>query len=176
MSDVVPAVPANGPVDPPQNAPADPPQNAPVNEGEGKGEDTRDAEIAELRRQLEAAKPILQAHKDAEEANKTELQKAQERAAQLESELTASREAAARATVAAKTGLAPEVVALLQGATEADLLAAAEKVKAAVGPVPPSLRNKPAPRVGGPGSSSGGEGDASDPAKLAERIRAQMPY
>ncbi|MFJ6019786.1 hypothetical protein ACIQFP_10595 [Nocardiopsis alba] len=142
---------------------------------DNQGGDQRDAEIAELKRQLEEAAPILRAHREAEEANKTELQKVQDRAAELERELTASREAAARANVAAKTGLSPDVVALLNGATEADLLAAAEKVKAAAAPSSPSLRRKPSPTVGEGGSSAGGESDVTDPAKLAEAIRKRMP-
>lgn len=173
---------------PPEPSPSAPviPETTPTGEvtpaapeptpGEGDQADKRDAEIAELKRQIEAAAPVLKAHADAEEASKSELQKAQDRAAQLESDLAASREAASRATVAAKTGLAPEIVALLNGADEASLLAAAEQIKSAAGPQPPNLRQKPAPKVGAAGSAASGEGDISDPAKLAAAIRAHMPY
>lgn len=165
---------------------APPVDGAPVGEGApvagDQGEDTgggdaRDAEIAELRRQLAEVAPIVQAHREAEDANKSDLQRAQERAAQLEAELTAAREASARATVAARTGLPTDVVALLQGATEEDLMAAAEKVKAAVaatGSAPRTLRGRPVPRVGGSGSTGGGDVDADSPEKLAAEIRKRM--
>ena len=149
----------------------EPTEEAPKDEG---GDD-RDAQIAELRRQLDEAAPILQAHKDAEEAQKSEIQKANERADSLESELTKLRDEAARARVAEKTGLPSEIVGLLAGSSEEDLLQAAEKVASTRGDSGLKSRSKP---LVGPGASKGGaeDADATDPAALAAAIRKRMPY
>lgn len=154
--------------------PAEPAEKAPEVRADSKAEDAdKDsaARIAELQRRLDEAAPILQAHKDAEEARKSELQKATERAESLETELSKLRDEAARARVAEKTGLSSVQVALLKGATEAELLKAAE-VFAAKG----SLRSKSTPTVGNGPSSGGSEPDTDTPAALADRIRKAMPY
>lgn len=132
----------------------------------------KDAEIAELRRKLDEAAPIIQAHADAEEQNKSELQKSNERAESLEAELTKLRDEAARARVAERTGLPSDVVALLNGATEEQILKAAEKVARAK----PQLHTRPSPAIGS-GPSKGDEDTGPvDPRKLAEAIRKRMPY
>ena len=135
-------------------------------------EDDKDAQIAELRKQLEDAQPILQAHAEAEEQNKTDLQKANERAEGLEAELTRLRDEAARARVAEKTGLSSDVVALLNGSTEEEILKAAEKVVKAR----PRLHSRSEPVTGaGPSKGSPTENKPS-PSKLADAIRKRMPY
>src|SRR5690606_4591775 len=136
--------------------------------------DGRDARIAELEKRLADAEPILKAHADAEEARKTELQKANERAAALERELSAAREAAARSKVAAETGLSADVVALLRGSTEEELMAAARKV--ADGRPSANLRTRTRPTVGAGASQPGSEPSGESPEELAKRIRKAMPY
>src|SRR5690606_9203244 len=132
--------------------------------------DGRDARIAELEKRLADAEPILKAHADAEEARKTERQKANERAAALERELSAAREAAARSKVAAETGLSADVVVLLRGSTEEELMAAARQV--AYGRSPANLLTLTPPTVGTGSGEPGGE----SPEELAKRIRKAMPY
>ncbi|WP_431888744.1 hypothetical protein [Nocardiopsis alba] len=131
------------------------------------------ARIAELQRQLDEAAPILQAHKDAEDARKSELQRANERAAELEAERDRLRDEASRARVAEATGLTSAQVAFLRGSTEDELMKAA---KAFASAAPSGLRTRSTPTVGNGASSAGSEPDKDTPAAMAEKIRAAMPY
>lgn len=167
---------ASGPKDDaPEETPVSAPEG-PTDEGADPVPDVPDApdeRIAALQRQLDEAAPILQAHKDAEEARKTELQKATERAESLETELSKLRDEAARARVAEATGLTSEQVAHLKGGTEEELTAAATAF--ASGRSGLSTRSRP---VVGAGASKGGpeNADVTDPAALAAAIRKRMPY
>lgn len=139
--------------------------------------DPRDAEIAELRRQLEAAAPILQAHKAAEDARKTDAERAADRIAELESALAAAQLESARARVAEATGLPLAVVARLAGSTEDEIRAAADEVAKLAAGSRPKLSARSRPVVGGePGKASSSDEDVVDPAKLAEAIRKRLPY
>lgn len=139
--------------------------------------DPRDAEIAELRRQLEAAAPILQAHKDAEDAKKSDAQRAADRIAELETALAAAQLDSARARVAEATGLPLAVVAKLAGSTEDEIRAAADEVAKLAAGSRPKLSTRSRPVVGGePGKAGSSDEDAVDPVKLAEAIRKRLPY
>lgn len=65
-------------------------------------------DAAKYRTELRAAQPIVDAHNKAEEANKTEVQKATERAEQLAQELAARDHALNRLQVAHKYGIPEE--------------------------------------------------------------------
>ena len=158
------------PVEP--ETPVEPaPEPAPV--------DDSAATIAALRAELEAAKPILEAHQKAEDENKSELQREREAREQLETQLAESRRKELHATVAEKTGIPAAVVASFSGATEEDLVAAVEAAKAAVtaaaAPAPANLHSRPKPVVGGGGSKGGGDTEDT-PAALAAKVRAAMGY
>lgn len=140
----------------------------------GREPDPRDAEIAELKRRLADAEPILKAHREAEDAKRSDLERATSRIAELEQENAKLHARLMRASVAEKTGLPLEVVAALAGETEAELLQAAELV---AGARRANLAERPRPRVGAGASRSGAEPeDAADPATLAAAIRKRMPY
>lgn len=62
-------------------------------------------EAKNLRDRLKESEPLVQAAREAEEANKTELQRAQERAQQLETDLAAANLAAERNGYAARFGI-----------------------------------------------------------------------
>lgn len=140
----------------------------------GREPDPRDAEIAELKRRLADAEPILKAHREAEDAKQSDLERATSRITELEQENAELHARLMRASVAEKTGLPLEVVAALAGDTEEALLKAAELV---AGARRGSLGERPRTRVGAGASRGGAEPeDAADPAKLAAEIRKQMPY
>jgi hypothetical protein len=81
------------------------------------------AEAARFRKQVEA---IEAERKAKEEAEMTELQKAQKRAAELEAKLTALELAQKRREIAEKVGLPPALAARLQGASDEELEADAK--------------------------------------------------
>lgn len=156
---------------------ATPAEDAKTPETADSAPDPRDAEIAELRRQLEAAAPILQAYKDAEDAKKSDEQRAADRIAELEKALAAAQMESARARVAEATGLPLAVVSKLAGSTEEEIRAAADEVVKLIAGNRPKLSTRSRPVVGGgPGKAGPSDEDAVDPVKLAEAIRKRLPY
>ncbi|MFK0290331.1 hypothetical protein ACIQU6_07590 [Streptomyces sp. NPDC090442] len=132
--------------------------------------DTRDAEIAALRKQIEEAAPILQAHKDAEEARKSEAQKLTEALEAARAEAADARRVVMRAKVAEATGLPSDVVALLSGNSEEDLMGAAKAVAAISSPRGSGLPKRPTPTVS-TGQEKPEAPEVVDPRKLAAAIR-----
>lgn len=89
-----------------------------------------------------------------EEANKSEIQKATERAEAAEAALAASKAEALRLSVAAKHGITGDYLDLLHGADEESLEAVAQKLaplinKAPSGPVVPTQGDTPSKLAGG---------------------------
>lgn len=99
------------------------------------------AEAAEWRRKFREAEPIVQAHNEAEEAAKTELQRATDRAAEAE-RVAATREAELNVLrAAAKHGIPEEDYDLLGSGTPEELDARAARLAArypsSTAPTPP---------------------------------------
>ena len=176
-----PAPPAPGgpPAAPP--APAQPPAPAPA---EGDLEEPFDpdrarqkihktnAEAAALRARLKAAEDQLAAH---EEAGKTEVQRATDRAAAAEQRAADLEQQVLRAEVAAEHGLTPAQAKRLVGATREELAADAAELIAEFGqqssggaPVAPPARPTSAPVAGT--SDPTQTAIELDPAKLADAV------
>ncbi|MGY1436693.1 hypothetical protein [Streptomyces reniochalinae] len=140
-------------------------------ESGGSGEDTA-AELERLRAQLAEVAPIVQAHKDAEEARKTEEQKLREALESAERERDEASRVLMRREVADETGLSPAVVDLLTGATKDELLKAANEV---VSHTKGRVGTRPAPKVGG-GKDAVKTDDDIDPVALAKAIAKRARF
>lgn len=82
--------------------------------------------------------------KEYEDRDKTEQQKLEERAAEAEKAAANALRELTRVRVAAQQGLTPDLAARLQGDTEEELTADAEKLKQLLGtPAPPSFDSGP---------------------------------
>lgn len=128
----------------PESTPADAPKASPTPpsdepNADGKPELTLDQALAELEKARKQAaryrnernelKPLADKHREAEEATKTEAQKASERIAALEAENQTMLLAAKRAELAASTGVPAD---LLRGSTIEELTEHAEALKTAL--------------------------------------------
>lgn len=133
------------------------------------------AEIERLKAQLAEAAPILQAHKDAEEASKTAEEKLRDELAAAQRERDEAKRAVMLREVADETGLSADVVTLLQGATREELLAAAKKV-ADGSKVRKGAPGRPNPTVGGGTDAKPTDDDEIDPAKLAAAIAKRVRF
>jgi hypothetical protein len=164
-----PAVPAT-----PPTAPATDPGKAPTFTGEFDPE--RAARLVEnLRTELEEAKAKIRAREDAE---KTDLQKAQERAEAAEAALVKATLDTATAKAAQAHKIPDDLLEFITGATAEEIeakakrlgekLAATDGTPADNGTGTPSTR--PTPRLV-PGQGSGDTGSTFDPAAIAKAAR-----
>lgn len=87
-------------------------------------------ENASWRTKYREAEPILKAHQEAEDAAKSELEKASERAAAAEARVAELESAAVLAEVAGAHGIAPENYDLLGSGTREELEARAQRIAA----------------------------------------------
>jgi hypothetical protein len=138
--------------------------------GSGGAEST--AEVERLRAQLAEYAPIVQAHKDAEEARKTEEQKLRDALESAERERDEAARVLMRREVADETGLSAAVVDLLSGATKDELLKAANEV---VAHTKGRVGSRPAPKVGG-GKDAVKTEDDIDPVALARAIAKRARF
>lgn len=131
-----------------------------ADDGDLSPEDLR-AELSKVRR--EAAKyrternelrPLAEKARQAEEANKTELEKAQEKLAALEAENSEVKLTALRSRVASDKGVP---AALLSGSTEEELTASADALLEFAGAKKEQTKAKGAPYVPSVGRGSGGD-------------------
>ncbi|MGV9263149.1 hypothetical protein ACWDRR_00630 [Kitasatospora sp. NPDC003701] len=132
------------------------------------------AQVAELTARLAEAEPILKAHADAEEAAKTDLQRATDRADAAERKAAELARSALLRTLADETGLPVEAMTRIQGATEDEMRADATALAALLG-ARPKLKTRPAPVAGG-GGGVPDDGASVDPRKLAAAIRRLRKY
>jgi hypothetical protein len=138
------------------------------------GDADTSAELERLRTQLAEVAPIVQAHKDAEEARKTEEQKLRDALEGAERERDEARRGLMLREVAEESGLASDVVALIQGATKDELLAAAQKI--AEQSKGKGVGARPTPRVGGGVDAPPNDSDDIDPVKLARAIAKRVRF
>jgi hypothetical protein len=133
------------PADPP---PADPPKDTPTEKVDDLPQWARDAitkannDAAKYRTQLREAEPIVKAHKETEERNKTELQRATEQAAQFQKDLAERDHRLNLMTVAHKYGVPEKDFDLLGSGTLEEMEARAVRqaplwASAPVSPPPP---------------------------------------
>jgi hypothetical protein len=111
-------------------------------------------EAARYRTERNELRPLAEKARQVEEANKTELEKAQEKLAALEAEATEAKQSALRSRVASAKGV-PE--SLLSGTTEEELTAAADALLEFAGTAKEQSKSKGAPYVPSVGRSSGGD-------------------
>lgn len=120
----------NQPASAENHSPAD--DNAPADQAGDEKQDTFDRayveklrkEAAKYRNQAKELEPLAQKMRELEESQKTDLEKARERIAQLEADAAAAKTQALRAKVAAANGVP---VDLLPGEGDEDALTAAAK-------------------------------------------------
>lgn len=110
-------------------------------------------EAAKYRTERNELRPLAQKAKEAEEAGKSELQKAQERIAALEAEKQATILAATRAELAAKHGVPADLIA---GADEDSMVESAAALAAFVEKRLAEKAQPHLPAVGSVGRDSGG--------------------
>ncbi|WP_433224474.1 hypothetical protein [Microtetraspora malaysiensis] len=132
------------------------------------------AVIADLRAKLAEVEPIVQAHKDAEDARKTVEEKLREDLAAAQRERDDAQRAVMLSEVAEETGLPVKVVKRLVGATKDELMAAAKEI-AEVSGKRGATSARPNPTVGG-GTDSTSEPESLDPAKLAAAITKRARF
>lgn len=111
-------------------------------------------EAAASRKRLEA---FEQAEQERKQAEMTELEKAQQKAAQLESELTTLRLKDLQRQAAKEAGIPADLSERLRGATLEDLKADAEELAKLL---PKSAKTPPTVPATNPGAASNGETDA----------------
>lgn len=132
-------------------------------------------EIERLKAQLAEVAPIVQAHKDAEEARKTAEEKLRDELSAAQRERDEAMRGLMLREVAEETGLSSDVVSLIQGATKDELLAAASKIadqtKARKG-----TPARPNPTVGGGADAKSTDSDEIDPVKLAAAIAKRVRF
>jgi len=123
----------------------------------------RNKENQSLRARLKELEPLAAKAREADEANKTEVQKATDARAAAERERDDARLELLRRDVAAKAGLPAELAARLRGSTEAELTADAKELlkllpaRTTSPRAVPELRSGalPPPPAGAGGGSSG---------------------
>lgn len=141
--------------------------------------------VADERRKLEA-KAKADAQKAAQDAEQAALEKNAEfqklyeaekqKVAALEQQVKQLHIQALRAKIGIEVGLPPEISDRLQGDTEEEVRADAEKLKAVLPKQPDGEEDKPAPKGtpsgGKPGSSSKPTGSAEDKKRATELVSA----
>ena len=147
-----------------------PPATGQAPNWEGNFDPERAAKLVEnLRRERDEARSKLKTREDAE---KSDLQKAQERAKELADELAADRKANAAKAYKLPASLAQH----LTGSTKAEIEASAKALAEELGIAPdadelPALPGRPKPRLT-PGHGTPNDGPAFDPAAVAKAARA----
>lgn len=131
------------------------------------------AEAKTLRKELSEFK---KAQEQAEEAEKTELQKAIDRAEKAEGSVSEARSELWRLRAAAKHGIPEDLLDLLRGESEEDVLGVAERLaKRLTGETKTSPDSRPRPRLKS-GESGGDEAPAPSPDEIAKRVRERLNY
>lgn len=121
-------------------------------------------EAAKYRTERNALKPLADKAREAEEAGKTELERAEERIAALEAEKRASEQAAIRARLAADAGVPVE---LIGGDDEEQMTASAQALKAFIDKRVSEAGGPKLPAVGAVGRDGDGHTDKDT---MARRI------
>ncbi|MFJ9574335.1 hypothetical protein [Streptomyces bacillaris] len=129
-------------------------------------------ELERLRKELEAARPILAAHAEAEEARKSEADKLREALEAAKAEAADKARALTLREVAEETALPSALVAKLPGGSRDELLALAKEIQALVGESPRGgkLPSRPTPKLR-TGHDAPDPGETLDPRKLAAIAR-----
>jgi hypothetical protein len=110
--------------------------------------------------------PYEKAVKDAEEANKSELQKLNEAVAGERDARTKAEVELLRYTVAASKGVAPDMVRFLTGTTKEEVEQAADALLAALGNNKPSMPGRPTERLATGQPSTTNKLDSKSPEEL----------
>ena len=130
-------------------------------------------EAASLRERLKAAEAALAEHQD---AGKSEVQKAIERATAAEAQVAELQAAQLRTQAAVAAGLPPEAAAHIQGTTAEEITANATALAGLLAPAPQQTPASPAPMSRPVARPVAGSADPTqeplelDPAKLAEQV------
>jgi hypothetical protein len=128
----------------------------------------------ELERKLRELEPLAQAAKDAEEANKSEVQKATEKLAKETEARKLAEQALMIQTVGAEKGVPANLIKFLTGSSKAEVEAAADELLSAMGDAKPSMPGRPTERMVN-GKPSGNQLDSLDPVALIRMGRGQSP-
>lgn len=115
--------------------------------------DRMKAELAKAKADLKALQPLAEKQREAEEASKTEVQKAAEKVAAAEARAAAAELDLRRLKVGAAKGLPPALAARLVGDTEEAMAADADEVLKALGSAGTSTA-----RIPNGSAASGGTG------------------
>lgn len=94
------------------------------------------SKVKELERQIADLKPLADAAREAEDANKTELQRLTDQVSQLQRDLGDATSTNARLTVAIEHGLTPAEASRLKGSTPDEIAADAPELLAILGKTP----------------------------------------
>ncbi|MEU7177034.1 MULTISPECIES: hypothetical protein [Streptomyces] len=133
------------------------------------------AELERLRVQLAEAAPIVQAHKDAEEARKTDEQKLRDELEAIQRERGEAQRGLLLHEVAEETGLSADVIAIIQRAvTTKDELLSAASVIAEHTKRSPAAPKRPTPRVGGGVDAAPADSGDFDAVKIAQAIAKRI--
>jgi len=123
---------------------------------------------------LRELEPLAQAAKDAEEANKSEVQKATAKLAKETEARKLAEQALMVQTVGVEKGVPATLIKFLTGSTKAEVEQAADDLLAAVGTAKPSMPGRPTERMVN-GKPSGTQLDHLDPMALIRMGRGQDP-
>lgn len=169
-TDVTP--PPTNQLDPNVGQPPPPPEND-LGENGKKVLDIERTKRRELEARLKELEPLAQAAKDAEEANKSELQKATERLAKESDARKLAEQALMVQTVGVEKGLSAQLIKFLTGSTKAEVEANADELLKAMGDNKPTMPGRPTERMVN-GKPSGNQLDALDPVTLIRMGRGEQ--
>jgi uncharacterized protein (DUF885 family) len=127
-----------------------------------------------LEGQIKELEPLAKAAKDAEEANKSEVQKATEKLAKETEARRLAEQALMIQTVGSEKGVPANLIKFLTGTTKAEVEAAADELLSAMGDAKPSMPGRPTERMVN-GKPSGNQLDGLDPVSLIRMGRGQSP-
>jgi hypothetical protein len=164
-----PGDPVPAPTEPPTPAPTPPPEDKPLGPGGERALAAERARVKELERQMAALSPLQKLAEaigggPQQPGGKSEVELLNERFAQLEQAARDERAARFRIEVAQTKGLTADQAAWLQGSTQEELTASADRLLAAF---PTTPAPAPGPRTPVPDPSQGPRG----PVDIDQQIR-----
>lgn len=166
-----PTPPSNLDINPP--APTNEPDDEVLGEGGKKALQAERKARKELESKLKELEPLAKAAQDAEEANKTEIQKATEAMVRERDARKLAETALMIQTVGADKGVPAKLIKFLTGTTKAEVESAADELLAAMGDNKPTMPGRPTERMVN-GKPSGNQLDALDPVTLIRMGRGEQ--
>lgn len=146
----------------------------PLGESGKKALDTERKARRDAEAKLKELEPIVAAHREREESEKSETTKLNEALAGERDARTKAEQTLLRYTVGTDKGVPPKLIKYLTGTTQEEIEQSADELLAEVGTAKPGMPGRPAERMveGRPSSS---KLDQDDPVTLIRKGRGELP-